>query len=61
MTKSGLKDTSVFSPIKVGNVTLSHRVAHLPLHDTEPPKTVLHPTYNSNTTRIDLRLLELCW
>jgi NADPH2 dehydrogenase len=30
MTKSGLKDTSVFSPIKVGNVTLSHRVAQLP-------------------------------
>ena len=30
MTKSGLKETSVFSPIKVGNVTLNHRVAHLP-------------------------------
>ena len=30
MTKSGLKDTSVFSPLKVGNVTLNHRVAHLP-------------------------------
>ncbi|KAG7195491.1 uncharacterized protein KQ657_003254 [Scheffersomyces spartinae] len=30
MTVTSFKDTNLFKPLKVGNVTLAHRVAHLP-------------------------------